>query len=341
MLEAVMIEPGCIEFREVPKPEIGENQVLVEVKACGICGSDLHVWHGTHPFTTYPVIQGHEFSGIVDHVGPGVQSVQPGQRVTVEPSLVCGRCYACRHGRYNICDDLKVMGFQAPGCHQEFFAVPAEKVVWIPRTLSFEAGAMVEPVAVGVHAVRRSDLEPGMKVVVLGAGPIGILTAQVAKALGAFKTLIVDIVDFRLEVARKVGVDHVVRDGAGDVARGIRKIFGPDGADLIFECVGAEATVETAVQVARKGTRVMVVGVVEGRSRVSMGLVQDRELELVGTLMYMKRDFEQAIRLMSEGAVRTAELITARFPFRDLPRAYEEADRNREGNVKVMVRFEA
>lgn len=339
MLEAVMVQPGRIEFREVPKPDVEKDHVLVEVKACGVCGSDLHVYHGVHPFTSYPVIQGHEFAGVVDATGSEVRGIQPGQKVTVEPSLVCGRCVSCRHGRYNICDDLKVMGFQAPGCHRNFFSVPADKVIPISEEMSFEAGAMVEPLAVGAHAVRRAGLRRGMNVVVLGAGPIGNLTMQATKAWGAGEALIVDRVDFRLEMARKVGADHTVNGGPEAVAEGIRRAFGADGADLIFECVGVEATVETAVQVARKGTRIMVVGVVGGRPGISIGLVQDRELELVGTIMYTKPDFEQAIEWISEGLVTPTELITARFAFEELPRAYREADEHRERNLKVMVHF--
>ncbi len=339
MLEAVMVQPGQIEFNEVPKPSVEKDHVLIEVKACGVCGSDLHVYHGKHPFTSYPVIQGHEFAGVVDAVGSEVEGIRPGRKVTVEPFLVCGRCYPCRHGRTNICDELKVMGFQAPGCHRNFFSAPADNVIPIPEKLSFEAGAMVEPLAVGVHAVRRSGLKAGMKVLVLGAGPIGLLTMQAAKASGASEALIVDRVDFRLEVARKLGADHTVNGDREAVAEGIRRAFGADGADLIFECVGLEVTVETAVQVARKGTRIMVVGVVGGRPRISIGLLQDRELELVGTLMYMRPDFEQAIAWIAEGSVRPTELITARFPFEELPRAYREADEHAARNLKVMVLF--
>ncbi len=339
MLEVVMVQPGQIEFNEVPKPGVEKDHVLIEVKACGVCGSDLHVYHGKHPFTSYPVIQGHEFAGVVDAVGSEVEGIRPGQKVTVVPSLVCGRCYPCRHGRANICDELKVMGFQAPGCHRNFFSVPADNVIPIMEELSFEAGAMVEPLAVGVHAVRRADLKAGMRVLVLGAGPIGLLTMQAAKASGASEVLIVDRVDSRLEAARKLGADHTVNGDQEAVAGAIRRAFGADGADLIFECVGLEATVETAVQVGRKGARIMVVGVVGGRPRISIGVLQDRELELVGTLMYMRPDFEQAIAWIAEGLVTPTELITARFPFGELPRAYQEADEHPERNLKVMVLF--
>lgn len=339
MLQATMVKPGKIVFQEVPKPEVKKGQVLIRVKACGVCGSDVHVWRGEHPFTSYPVIQGHEFSGEVESVGEDVKDINPGMRVTVEPSLVCGHCYPCRHGRYNICDNLKVMGFQTDGCHRDFFPVPAERVIPVPEGMPFEAAAMVEPTAVAVHAVKKAELPPEARVLVLGAGPIGILTMQVAKALGASRAMITDVVNSRLNAAQKLGADYPIHAAKEDLLEAIKKEFGEDKADVIFECVGAEETLETAIQGARKGSRIVVVGVIGGRPKLSIGLLQDRELEMVGTLMYMRNDFLTAIELINSGKVTPTEMITARFKFKDLPKAYEEADKNREKNIKVMVEF--
>jgi L-iditol 2-dehydrogenase len=334
-----MIQPGKIVFSQVPKPQVNPGEVLIEVKTCGVCGSDVHVWRGKHPFTSYPIIQGHEFAGLIASVGKGVAGLSPGRKVTVEPSLVCGKCYPCRHGKYNICDNLKVMGFQTDGCHRNFFAVPAQKVIPLPDEMSFEAGAMVEPTAVGVHAVKKAALKEGSTAVILGAGPIGLLTMQVAKGLGAAKVMITDIVDFRLEAARRLGADCVVNAYHQDIPTAVNQEFGKDGADLIFECVGAEQALETAIQTARKGSRIIVVGVVGGRPPLSIGLLQDRELEMIGTLMYMQEDFLTAIELINSGKVTPEEMITNRFKFGDLPQAYREADENKDRNLKVMVEF--
>jgi L-iditol 2-dehydrogenase len=334
-----MIQPGKIVFSQVPKPQVNPGEVLIEVKTCGVCGSDVHVWRGKHPFTSYPIIQGHEFAGLIASVGKGVAGLSPGRKVTVEPSLVCGKCYPCRHGKYNICDNLKVMGFQTDGCHRNFFAVPAQKVIPLPDEMSFEAGAMVEPTAVGVHAVKKAALKEGSTAVILGAGPIGLLTMQVAKGLGAAKVMITDIVDFRLKAARRLGADCVVNAYHQDIPTAVNQEFGKDGADLIFECVGAEQALETAIQTARKGSRIIVVGVVGGRPPLSIGLLQDRELEMIGTLMYMQEDFLTAIDLINSGKVTPEEMITNRFKFGDLPQAYREADENKDRNLKVMVEF--
>ncbi|MCJ7488488.1 MAG: alcohol dehydrogenase catalytic domain-containing protein [Candidatus Aminicenantes bacterium] len=175
MRQAIMTSPGEIEFRDVPVPKTGPAEVLIRVKSIGVCGSDVHVWHGRHPFTSYPVVQGHEFSGVVEAVGKRVRSIRPGLKVTATPQIVCGSCGPCRRGKYHICDVLKVQGFQAPGCAQDYFVTGAAKIVPLPASFSFEQGALVEPTAVGVHSVARAGRVAGANVAILGAGPIGNL----------------------------------------------------------------------------------------------------------------------------------------------------------------------
>ena len=155
MLQAIMTSPGKIAFNEVPVPELKQGQVLIKVMSIGICGSDIHVYHGKHPYTSYPVVQGHELSGMISEVGPGVKNFEAGDKVTIQPQVVCGKCYPCLHGSYHICDSLKVMGFQTTGTASEYFAVDSEKVLKLPAGLSFDEGAMVEPLAVAAHALGR------------------------------------------------------------------------------------------------------------------------------------------------------------------------------------------
>ena len=178
MLQQVMTNPGEIIFREVPVPEVKDDQVLVKIMNIGICGSDIHVYHGKHPFTKYPVTQGHEVSGEIAKVGKDVTEFHEGQKVTIEPQVYCGQCYPCRHGKYNLCEELKVMGFQTTGTASEYFAVDASKVTPIPEDMSYEEGAMIEPLAVAVHGVKQVGDVKGLNIAVLGAGPIGNLVAQ-------------------------------------------------------------------------------------------------------------------------------------------------------------------
>ena len=170
MLQQVMTEPGKIEFREIPIPEIKDDEVLIKMTHIGICGSDIHVFHGEHPFTSYPVTQGHEVSGEIVSVGKDVADFKPGQKVTVQPQVTCGKCHPCRHGKYNLCEELKVMGFQTTGMASQFFVTDAARVIALPESVSPVEGAMIEPLAVAVHAIRRAGDVGGLKIVVLGAG---------------------------------------------------------------------------------------------------------------------------------------------------------------------------
>jgi L-iditol 2-dehydrogenase len=339
MKQAVMTSPGEIEFRDVPVPKPGPEEALIRVRRIGICGSDIHVRHGRHPFTSYPVVQGHEFSGLIEAVGKRVRGLRPGQKVTATPQLVCGRCAPCRRGDYHICDVLRVQGFQAPGCAEEFFLVRAEQIVPLPSSFTFEQGAMVEPAAVGVHSVSRAGAVAGANVAVLGAGPIGNLVGQAARAAGA-RILITDISEYRLEIARKCGLRAVSLAGRESLKDASARIFGAKGFQKAFECAGAEAAVNEAIEAIQKGGTIVAVGVYGDRPRVNMGLVQDRELTLTGTLMYQKRDFLKAVRLMRSGGLVTKPLETRHFPFEKYRAAYDYADREGEKSMKIFVDLE-
>ncbi len=337
MKQAVMTSPGKIEIRDVSRPKPASDEVLLQISRIGVCGSDIHVYHGLHPYTSYPVVQGHEVSGVIAEVGAAAQGFAPGDRVVFMPQVTCGECYPCRHGMYHICDKLKVMGFQTGGAAQEFFPVQADKVLKLPASVSLDQGAMIEPVSVGVHALARAGEVKGQKVLVLGAGTIGNLVGQVAMAQGAERVMITDVSPYKLEMARKCGFEHVVDTLHEDISAAILKTFGPDKADLILECVGAQATISQAVANARKGSTIVVVGVFGKKPEVDLGFVQDRELTLVGTLMYQKRDYEQAIRLVASDKLNLGPMISHRFPFQKYLQAYETIEASHGETMKVMI----
>ncbi|MFB3881276.1 MAG: zinc-binding dehydrogenase [Armatimonadota bacterium] len=336
MKQAVMVSPGVIGFRDIADPSAGSDDVLIRVKRIGICGSDIHVNHGSHPFTSYPIVQGHEFSGVVEAVGESVAGFQRGNKVTALPQIVCGRCRPCLRGDYHICDSLKVEGFQAPGCAQELFVTPASRAVWLPDSFTFEQGAMVEPTAVAVHAVSRAGGVAGKNVVVLGAGPIGNLVSQVARAEGA-RVLVTDLSEFRLDIARRCGIADTANAGAESLAESSRRVFGKEGFDIALECVGLEPTLSAAVDAIAKGGRIVIVGVFGEKPKVAVALVQDRELTLVGTLMYRRPDYERAVALIASGSVLTGPLETKHFPFEQYADAYRYIDEHREESMKVFV----
>ena len=337
MLQQVMTAPGAIEFREVPVPRPGPGEVLVKIKRIGICGSDIHVYHGKHPFTSYPVTQGHEVSGQVAALGDGVTGLSVGQKVTIEPQVVCGKCYPCRHGKYNLCEELKVMGFQTTGTASEYFAVAAGKITPLPGGMSYNEGAMLEPLAVTVHAARRFPELKGAKVAILGCGPIGILLAQSCKALGAEAVMITDISQKRLDLARACGVDFAINTRERDFGEAMAACFGPDKADVIYDCAGNDTTMGQAIRYARKGSKIVLVAVYAGMATVDLAVLNDHELDLDTTMMYRHEDYVEAIRLVNEGSIQLRPLMTKHFAFRDYLAAYQYIDANRESTMKVII----
>lgn len=337
MLQQVMTAPGVIEFRETPRPIAAEGQVLVRIMRIGICGSDIHVYHGKHPFTRYPVTQGHEVSGRIEAVGSGVEGLLVGQKVTIEPQVCCGHCYPCTHGKYNLCEELKVMGFQTTGTASEYFAVDAAKVTPLPETMSYDEGAMIEPLAVTVHAAKRFPELKGARVAILGCGPIGILLMQSCKALGAASVLVTDVSDYRLSVARSVGADYAVNTGETDMEQALRDAFGSEKADVIYDCAGSNITMGQAIRCARKGSTIVLVAVFSKLASVDLAVLNDHELDLNTSMMYRHEDYVDAIRLVSEGKVQLRPLMSRHFAFRDYLKAYQYIDENREMTMKVII----
>ncbi len=337
MLQQVMTEPGKIEFREVPMPEAGPGQVLIKIMEIGVCGSDIHVYHGEHPFTSYPVTQGHEVSGVIEKLGEGVEGLKIGQKVTIQPQVVCGECWPCRNGKYNLCESLKVMGFQTTGVASEFFAVDAKKVTPLPEEMSLEEGAMIEPLAVAVHAVRRAGDVAGRDICVLGAGPIGILVAQAAKGMGAGRVMVTDVSGLRLEKARECGADIVVNTRERDFEEAFVEFFGPDKADIIYDCAGNDITMGQAIKHARKGSTIILVAVFAKMANVDLAVLNDHELDLNTSMMYRGEDYEKAIELAAKGRVKLMPLLSKRFPFREYLEAYKYIDENRESTMKVLI----
>lgn len=341
MLQQVMTAPGKIEFREVPVPEPKPGEALIKIMKIGVCGSDIHVYHGEHPFTSYPVTQGHEVSGLVEKLGEGVTGLAVGQKVTIQPQVVCGECYPCRHGKYNLCEKLKVMGFQTTGVASHYFAVDAKKVTPLPEDMGLDEGAMIEPLAVAVHAVRRAGDVSGQDICVLGAGPIGILVAQAAKGMGARRVMITDVSGLRLNKAKECGADFCVNTKEKDFGEALTECFGPDKADVIYDCAGNNITMGQAIAHARKGSTIILVAVFAGQASVDLAVLNDHELDLNTSMMYRTEDYATAIELVNQGKVQLKPLISKHFAFKDYLEAYKFIDENRESTMKVIIDVQA
>lgn len=335
-----MVKPGCIELRQVPDltaQDIADNEVLINIQRIGICGSEIHSYHGQHPATMYPVVQGHEYSGTVVAVGSKVIKVRVGDKVTARPQEVCGKCGPCRSGRYNICSNLKVEAFQANGAAQDYFAVPEDRVVLLLEGMSLDFGAMVEPTAVAAHVTTRSQKIAGANVVVSGAGTIGNLVAQFALARGAKKVLITDVSDSRLAVARSCGIENTANIAAVSFRDAVEQAFGGEGFQVGIECAGVEVSVRNLMEFIEKGGDVIIVGVHAKDPAISMFFLGEHELNLIGSMMYLHEDYLKAVEEISKGTIHLEPLISNRFPLEQYDDAYKFIDSGRDKCMKVII----
>ncbi len=338
MRQAVLTDKETFELRDAPIPEVKSGEALLRIRAVGICGSDLHAYHGKHPFISFPIVPGHETTGVVEKIAPDVTSVKSGDRVVLRPQIVCGVCPRCRQGRFNICDKLVVLGCQDTGACSDYFSVRADLLYALPDAVSFAAGTVIEPLAVGVHAVRRGLGDAsGKNVLVIGGGTIGNLVAQSAKRMGAARVLLTDVSDFRLGIAKKCGIDDVINTGREDLGQAVSSLLGGEEIDAVFECSANPRALDQVLNVAPKGTTVVIVGVFGNQAPVNLANVQDREYSLIGTLMYLHEDYQEAIALAAKGAVNLEALITNVLDLSEIGKAFALCDTDREHVQKVVL----
>lgn len=342
MRQAILVEPKHIEFKEVAEPKAADltaHQVLVNIKRIGICGSEIHSYHGLHPATFYPVVQGHEYSGVVMAVGSEVTVCKPGDHITARPQLVCGKCNPCKRGQYNVCEHLRVQAFQADGAAQDFFVVDDDRVAKLPEGMSLDYGAMIEPAAVGAHASNRTDVK-GKNVVVSGAGTIGNLIAQFCIARGAKNVLITDVSDLRLAKARECGIKHTLNITKKTLKEAANDLFGEEGYQIGFEVAGVEVSIRSLMETIEKGSDIVVVAVFAKDPALSMFYLGEHELRLIGSMMYRHEDYLTAIDYVNKGIVNLKPLVSNRFAFEEYDDAYKFIDAHRETSMKVLIDFE-
>ena len=342
MRQAILVEPKHIEFKEVAEPKAADltaHQVLVHIKRIGICGSEIHSYHGLHPATFYPVVQGHEYSGVVVAVGRAVSVCKPGDHITARPQLVCGKCNPCKRGQYNVCEHLRVQAFQADGAAQDFFVVDDDRVAKLPEGMSLDYGAMIEPSAVGAHASNRTNVKD-KNVVVSGAGTIGNLIAQFCIARGAKNVLITDVSDLRLAKARECGIQHTLNITKKPLKEAAHELFGEEGYQVGFEVAGVEVSIQSLMETIEKGSDIVVVAVFAKDPALSMFYLGEHELRLIGSMMYRHEDYLTAIDYVSKGIVNLKPLVSNRFAFEEYDDAYQFIDKHRETSMKVLIDFE-
>ncbi|MFV0431642.1 MAG: zinc-binding dehydrogenase [Alphaproteobacteria bacterium] len=337
MRVATMTSPHHIEISEAETPICKANEVRLHIKQIGICGSDIHVWHGQHPFTDYPIIQGHEFIGIIDAIGDNVHGEEfpMGRLATALPQMICGNCNPCQQGKYHICENLKVRGFQAHGCGQDYFVTDAKRIILLPKDFNLDQGAFVEPTAVAVHAIQRLDDIEGQNIIITGAGTIGNLIAQIAQLKGA-NVLLLDIEDNRLKIAQHCGITHVANNRDAELKELSQKYFGDEGFSIAIEASGAEPALQPIIPIIQKGGTILLVGVYPHWVSLDMARASEHELTLKGSMMYWTQDWEQAAKYLHKD-ICIEPLITHRFAFEEWQKAYEYIDDNPQNALKVMI----
>jgi L-iditol 2-dehydrogenase len=331
-----------LSMEDVPVPTIGPHDVLVRVRACGICGSDVHGLDGSTGRRRPPIIMGHEASGEIVEAGAAVTGWKAGDRITMDSTIFCGQCWHCQRGEFNLCDERRVLGvscedYRRDGAFAEYVAVPGHILHRLPDGLSFEHAAVAEAVSVAVHAVHNAKLEPGASVAVVGSGMIGLLIIQVLRIAGCSQITAVDLDDSRLNLAQRLGATSVVNPGSLSAPAAIRQMTGGRGADAAFEVVGLSTTLGTALECVRKGGRVILIGNLEAKVELPLQSVVTREVTLIGSCA-SAGDYPESLDLIASGKVDVASFISATAPLEEGAAWFERLYAGEKGLMKVLLK---
>jgi 2-desacetyl-2-hydroxyethyl bacteriochlorophyllide A dehydrogenase len=342
MKALVHTAPLVLEFREVPDPHPGDGEVLVRVRACGICGSDVHGYTGATGRRIPPIIMGHEASGTVEAVGKNVGTLAEGDRVTFNSTVYCNQCAECRRGRMNLCRNRKILGvstpaFRANGAMAEFVVVPWWITHRLPDGVSFDEAALVEPASVSLHAVRITPIDVNDVVVVVGAGQIGLFAMQAARLRGAGTVVALDVKEERLALARQFGADVAINSSRGNAAEELRRALGRPDADAVMEAVGTEATVRLAMNLTKSGGHLTLIGNVAPMIQVNLQDIVMRELTIRGSCA-IAGEYPACLDLMASGRMQVKPLITRIVPLADGQEAFDALHRGEPGLMKIVLK---
>ena len=337
-MKGISITRPCeIEIRDLPAPVPAAGEALLRVLYCGICGADVASYTGNQPFTTYPRIPGHEFSAQIVSVPENDRNLKPGDLVTCNPYFNCGACYACRKGRVNACMDNRTMGVQRDGAFCEYICMPVERI--IPGgSLNARQLALIEPFAISRHAISRGDIRPGDRVLVVGAGPIGLFALLAAKAKGAEVT-VCDLLQGRLDKALHFGADHIVNSGTADEAAQLSAVTGGNGFDYCVEACGRSVTFLKCIDQACHGASVILIGNGKEETTFLHSVLLKKELNVYGSRNAYTTDFEALISLVSSGAVPVTDMVSAEYDFTEAASAFDALSHNDGSLEKVLLRF--
>lgn len=336
-MKRVTVRPGQIVLVDADKPTPKPGEILVESSVIGVCGSDTHAAAGHHPFVPLPYNPGHEVVGIVRELGADTTGVQVGNRVLVEPTLPCWTCKMCSSGRINLCENLRFFGcVHDQGGMADFFTIPANRVHLVPDNLTDLQAVLIEPLSTPVHAVKLSGDIDGKAVAIIGAGTIGLLVLAAARHAGARRIVMTDMLPSKRDRALRLGADAVIDAGGADVVPKIRAQLG-ESADVVFDCVAIQSTVDQAVQLAIKGGTVVIVGVPARPVTVPLPEIQDLQIRIQGSATYLPEDYATATGIIQAGEVRVEDFVTAQYPLKQAAAAFAAAAGGEEVKVVIVV----
>lgn len=341
MKAAVMRNTREIHIEEYPVPVVGPDEVLIEVVAVGICGSDLHYYsHGRigKYVVDKPFILGHECSGNVAAVGSQVQRFRVGDRVAIEPGVTCGTCDACKQGRYNLCPDVEFLATPPfDGAFAQYIKIRQDFVFPIPDELSYEAAALVEPFSVGIHAAARTGLQPGSTIAIMGMGPVGLMAVAAAKAYGAATIIVTDLEPLRLEAAKEMGATHVINIREQDPLEQIRNITGGAGVDVAWETAGNPKALQASLAALRRGGKLAIVGLpAQDEIPLNVPFIADNEVDIYGIFRYANT-YPKGIQFLASGIVDANKLVTDKYPLEQTYEAMERALNHKSECLKIVV----
>lgn len=342
--EAILVTPGTMRIQEAPVPEPKEDEVLLKVEYVGICGSDIHGFE-SGPFIpprdpNQKIGLGHECAGTVVKTGSRVKKFRTGDRVIIEPGVPCGKCRFCLSGQYNICPDVDFLA-TAPnyrGALTNYITHPEALTFRLPDSMSAMEGALVEPAAVGMHAAMEADVKPGKKVVILGAGCIGLMTLQACRCMGATEIVVSDVLPKRLEMAEKLGAMAVVNGKEENTVERVHELLGEWGADIVFETAGSPVTARQTTQLVMRGGKIMIVGTIPGETPVSF-LSINREVT-IRTVFRYANNFPMTIEAIASGRFDVKSMVTDIYGYHEVQRAFEESVSRKSEIIKGVIRME-
>lgn len=340
---AILVTPGTMEIQDAAMPTPVDNQVLIKVEYVGICGSDVHGFESgpfippTDPKTKIGL--GHECAGTVVGIGPNVKKIKIGDRVNIEPGVPCGKCKFCLEGKYNICPDVDFMATQPNyrGALTNYLVHPENMTYILPDNMSMMEGALVEPAAVGMHAAMEAKVRPGKKIVILGAGCIGLMTLQACLAMGATDIVVADVIEKRLNMAKELGAMEVINGMKEDTVARAKELLGELGADIVFETAGAKATAAQTTKLVMRGGRIMIVGTIPGDTPINF-LSINREVKIQTVFRYAN-NYPMTIEAISSGRFNVKSMVTDEYSYEDVQKAFEESLSRKSEIIKGVIKI--